>query len=371
MTIDYGGSAFRVVKGNGKNEGRISLKDVCAAIRRPEMLKNAMIRRLCPSLTGEPGGDDWADFKDAKRVLEYAHKSIWGRQRVVSMFPLVNALIEEEEEETGRQADRAQDSGEFSLEYGGSTFRARRQGERLMFNATEMTKPYGKAPFLWTNLNTTKKLVEYVVDNGFAEDSRSLIVSTPGRYGHTWIDHTLLVHLGRWLSDDFGAWCERMLSDRGLYRPEIATVVFESPRRTRMARTPAASAKRREAEESRAGSSSGMPQSLDEARALLAELRPKATYYDEQVESRKWFPNSFIANELGITIRQLNMFLEDAGVQERRDDKWVVSMTYRAVPLKTDVPYDNPNAVNRSNMRSVWTPYGREFVHDLWNGRRV
>ncbi len=373
-TIEYQGHSVRIIRDDGERGGKICLEDICAAIRKPELLRNGTAGELCPSLVPEPDGLHYADYRDARNLLESASRSFWGwRYSVHSMLPLVDALIEEEAEAVAgrmsRDADEASVAGELLFEYGGSTFRARRAGERLMFNATEITRPCGKAPFLWTKLNTTRKLMEYIVENGLADSRERLIESTPGRYGHTWVDHTLLVHLGRWISPEFGEWCGKTLHEHGLYCHEIASVVFESPRRTKMVRTQAAPVGRRRLPASRYVPPFSMPDSLEEARARIEALLPKAEYYEEQVERREWFSNSFIANELGVTIRQLNMFLEQQEVQERRNDKWVPGVKYRAVPLKVAVPYDNPYAVNRSNMRSVWTPYGRDFVHELWNVR--
>jgi phage antirepressor YoqD-like protein len=372
-TIDYGENTIRIMRsGESGGIGKICLNDLCSIIRKPELLRNGTAQKLCPSLTVETDGCAYVLLKEALDTLQSARKSLWGRQSVASLMHLVDALIEEERESLARTPD-APRFEESTMEYGGSPFRVRRGDGRTMFNATEICKAHNKAPFLWTKLNTTQKLMEYIVENGFADSVQSLVVSSMGRYGHTWIDYTLLIHLGRWISAEFGTWCEQVLIEEGLYYNEIATIVFESHRKTKLVRTQATLVNQRKPLKSHNIPKFALPETLEEAQtvyreqyALIEELLPKAEYYERQVECRDWFPNSFIANELGISIRQLNMFLEIQGVQERKNDKWVLCKEYRAMPLKTAVPYDNIWARNRSNMRSVWTPYGRDYVHEIW-----
>ena len=143
--IEYGGNAFRVSRGNG--EGRICLDDVCAAIHRGEMLKLRTIGELCPTLASGPDGTTWASFGDAVNMLEYARKSIWGRQRIAYVLAFVRALIEEQNESAREETATEQKPDDISFEYEGTRFRARRRGGRMMFNATEMSKIHRQGPF--------------------------------------------------------------------------------------------------------------------------------------------------------------------------------------------------------------------------------
>ncbi len=380
-TIDYGELTIRVMQVGGNGViGKICLNDLCSIIRKPELLRSGTATKHCPSLSLEADGNTYAPLDEARALLLSARKTFWGGRSANSLLVLVDAMIEEAHEaaEAAQVTTPAQQIDESWLEYEGFRFRVRRIDGRLLFNATEITRIQNKAPFLWRNLNTTKKLMEYIVDNGFADNEQSLIVSSMGRYGHTWIDHTLLIHLGRWLSDDFAGWCEQFLASEGLYFNEIASIIVESPKRTTIVRTQETLKNQHKPRKSRKMPPFALPETLSEAQkqyqenyTLMEELMPKAEYYDEQVEYRQWFTNSFIANELGISTRQLNMFLEKCGVQERKNDKWVLCAGYRAMPLRSAVPYDNIYARTKSNLRSVWTPYGRDFVHEIWRAKHV
>ncbi len=377
-TIDYGEHTIRVMRaGDDGVIGKICLNDLCSIIRKPDWLQSGTATKLCPSLSKESDGNSYATLDEARELLQSARKTFWGGRGANALVGLVDAMIEEAHElaETMQTSAYVEESW---LEYQGTRFRVRRTDGHLLFNATEITKSQNKKPFQWKNLNTTVMLKEYLVKNGFVDDEKSLIFSSKGRYGHTWIDHTLMVHFSRWISDEFAAWCEQYLVSEGLFFSEIASIVVESPKKTTIVRTQETLKNLHKPGKSRKMPPFAMPETLSEAQetykqnyTLMEELMPKAEYYDEQVEYRQWFTNSFIANELGITIRHLNMFLEECGVQERKNDKWVLCAGYRAMPLRTAVPYDNTYARTKSNLRSVWTPYGRDFVHEIWRVKHV
>lgn len=80
------------------------------------------------------------------------------------------------------------------------------------FNATEAAKRFGQKAHEWLRLPSTESYMEALAKAlGFeAGKSRSKLVSTEtarGRAG-TWLHPKMAVAFARWLSDDFGVWCD-------------------------------------------------------------------------------------------------------------------------------------------------------------------
>lgn len=80
------------------------------------------------------------------------------------------------------------------------------------FNATEAAKRFGQKAHEWLRLPSTERYIKALgkalgLDAG---KSRSKLVSTEtarGRAG-TWLHPKMAVAFARWLSDDFGVWCD-------------------------------------------------------------------------------------------------------------------------------------------------------------------
>lgn len=80
------------------------------------------------------------------------------------------------------------------------------------FNATEAAKKFNQKAHEWLRLPSTDRYIEALGKAlGFeAGKSRSKLVSTEtarGRAG-TWLHPKMAVAFARWLSDDFGVWCD-------------------------------------------------------------------------------------------------------------------------------------------------------------------
>lgn len=80
------------------------------------------------------------------------------------------------------------------------------------FNATEAAKRFSQKAHEWLRLPSTERYIAALGQAlGFeAGESRSKLVSTEtarGRAG-TWLHPKMAVAFARWLSDDFGVWCD-------------------------------------------------------------------------------------------------------------------------------------------------------------------
>lgn len=89
-------------------------------------------------------------------------------------------------------------------------------GESVMVNATEMAKPFGKAPWKWLELPSTKEYIKALSEN------RSLAVNqlvTSVRGGNNpdirgnWFHEDLALEFARWLSPKFAIWCNDRIKE--------------------------------------------------------------------------------------------------------------------------------------------------------------
>ena len=94
--------------------------------------------------------------------------------------------------------------------------------------------------------------------------------------------------------------------------------------------------------------------------ALLREWQPKARYYDAMLQNPKRLTTTMIATEYGWSPQRLNNYLQEHGVQYKRNDTWVLCKPY------ADKEYTYPQTSSHNFKRRIyWTQEGRAFLHDF------
>lgn len=82
-------------------------------------------------------------------------------------------------------------------------------------NATEMAKPYGKAPKDWLKTDRAQEYIDAVQESSEGTKIPSLNLVTVERGGAdggaTWLHRDLVVEFARWLSPRFAVWCDRQI----------------------------------------------------------------------------------------------------------------------------------------------------------------
>lgn len=99
----------------------------------------------------------------------------------------------------------------------------------------------------------------------------------------------------------------------------------------------------------------------------IAELTPKATYYDLCLNCKDLLSVSKIAKDFGKSGRWLNGFLHEKGIQFKQGSVWLLYQKYAAegyTQTKTD-PYTGSDGMLHSKVRTCWTQKGRLFIYDL------
>jgi len=100
---------------------------------------------------------------------------------------------------------------------------------------------------------------------------------------------------------------------------------------------------------------------------VIAQVQPKVQYYEKVLQAEDGILTNIIAKELGMSAKSLNKLLHDKGVIYRQGESWVLYHRYQGQGLtKTKTfPYLASDGSTKTNIQTVWTQKGREFIHDL------
>lgn len=101
----------------------------------------------------------------------------------------------------------------------------------------------------------------------------------------------------------------------------------------------------------------------------IAELQPKASYYDLILQNKNTVPVTQIAKDYGMSGRGFNELLHDLGVQYRLRKTWLLYQNY------ADCGYTQSKTfaidAEKSVMHTYWTQKGRLFLYELLKGEGV
>lgn len=100
---------------------------------------------------------------------------------------------------------------------------------------------------------------------------------------------------------------------------------------------------------------------------LIAEMNPKAGYYDLVLQSPDLVSVTKIAKDYGKSARWLNHYLCQKKIQYKCGNIWILYQKYAEqgyTSSKTHIVTDN-KGVQHSKMNTHWTQKGRLFLYDL------
>lgn len=105
-----------------------------------------------------------------------------------------------------------------------------------------------------------------------------------------------------------------------------------------------------------------------QAKQMIGEMKPKASYYDLILQSKSLMPITKIAKDYGLSGKRLNQLLHEEGVQYKMGDTWLLYQCY------ADQGYTQSKThaidAERSKLHTYWTQKGRLFIYDLLKSRR-
>lgn len=98
-------------------------------------------------------------------------------------------------------------------------------------------------------------------------------------------------------------------------------------------------------------------------RQQIAEMQPKAGYYDLILQNKTTVPITQIAKDYGMSGRKFNEMLHEFGVQYKFRRTWLLYQQYAKCGYTQSRTYAIDE--NRSVMHTYWTQKGRLFLYDF------
>lgn len=95
----------------------------------------------------------------------------------------------------------------------------------------------------------------------------------------------------------------------------------------------------------------------------LAELQPKANYYDVILQNKELLSITQIAKDYGKSGTWLNKFLSDKKVQFKQSGVWFLYAKYADKGYTSSKTFIDD--VEKAHMHTYWTQKGRLFIYDL------
>lgn len=100
----------------------------------------------------------------------------------------------------------------------------------------------------------------------------------------------------------------------------------------------------------------------------IAELQPKASYYDVVLNCKDLLSIGKIAKDYGWSAREMNQVLHSLGVQYKQGRTWLLYQKYASygyTSTKTHTYHGDDGMEHAAEPHTYWTQKGRLFIYDL------
>lgn len=97
----------------------------------------------------------------------------------------------------------------------------------------------------------------------------------------------------------------------------------------------------------------------------IAEMNPKATYYDTVLQCKDLVTITRIAKDFRLSAQALNKILCEKKVQYKQGDMWVLYQRYAEKGYTQSKTYTYGAENEHARMHTLWTQAGRLFIYDL------
>lgn len=101
---------------------------------------------------------------------------------------------------------------------------------------------------------------------------------------------------------------------------------------------------------------------LTQAKQIVNELQPKATYYDLVLQNKSTLSVTKIAKDYGKSAKWLNTKLHEYGIQYKQGDQWFLYQGYAQLGYTQSSTHVIDG--EHSRMSTKWTQKGRLFIYD-------
>ena len=105
----------------------------------------------------------------------------------------------------------------------------------------------------------------------------------------------------------------------------------------------------------------------------IAELKPKASYYDLVLQCKDLLSMTEIAKDYGMSAKGMNKLLHDLGVQYKQSGIWFLYSKYQSngyTQTKTQ-NYSKPDGSQGVTTHTYWTQKGRLLLYELLKANEI
>lgn len=99
----------------------------------------------------------------------------------------------------------------------------------------------------------------------------------------------------------------------------------------------------------------------------IAELKPKATYYDVVLSCKDAVNISVIAKDYGWSAQRMNEYLHKKSIQYKQNDIWLLYQKHAEAGYTKTIThvFEDNHGVNHTKVHTKWTQKGRLFIYEL------
>lgn len=100
---------------------------------------------------------------------------------------------------------------------------------------------------------------------------------------------------------------------------------------------------------------------------VIAEMKPKVSYYDLILSSTDCLTVTQIAKDYGMSAKKLNQVLFDLNIQFKQSGQWLLYQSFakEGYTKSETVAFERPNGTTGTALHTKWTQKGRLFLYEL------
>lgn len=256
------------------------------------------------------------------------------------------------------------------LNYNGSKFPVKNENGILYFNATEMARAFGKKPIHWLRGGFADDFMSALVKVRNCTLTELVQVSKGGRNPCTWMHEDVALEYSRWLSPEFGVWCNdriKELMNHGITAlPQTLDDLANNPD---LIIQMATNLKKERAEKERYKQvAEELVETTLKQEEVIKLSAEKVEFHDKVLNSDGLISTNVVAEELGISAIVLNKKLHAWGVIYKQSDTWLLYSQYRGQGLEKykTYPYIGTSGEVKTRKHMYWTEKGNKFIYELF-----
>jgi len=237
---------------------------------------------------------------------------------------------------------------------------------KVMANATEMAKSFGKTPKDWLRTEQSDTLIHAIASGQKCLVADIVRVVNGGNNPGTWMQEDAMLLFAQWLSPEFYLWCNNHVKELLKHGLTATTDTLEN-----IANNPdllieiATNLKKERAENERLL----VQTQID--KTAIAELSPKAEYCESVLQANSEHTVTTIASQLNMSAVILNRLLKELKIIRKTGEEYSLTAQFQghgyAKPHTHTYIKDTNTGETGTKITLRWTEKGRAMIVTTFN----